>query len=213
MYESMSHRQYGTARVLPSFFISLLIGTLGLYAGQYVPAVLFMPLSILEIIMIFAATFIRRKRAVGFTFVYAFTFISGITLYPIIANFAMDYGAMMILRAFVVTVFAFGGAAAYAAISKANFNFLGGFLFMGLLVLLGMGIVNIFIPFSTQAEMVYSVVGIFIFIGYILFDVSRIARYGVAQEDVPMVVLSLYLDFVNLFIFVLRFFGVNLRRD
>ncbi|UOF91060.1 Bax inhibitor-1/YccA family protein [Fodinisporobacter ferrooxydans] len=212
-YGSVSQRQYGPARVLPSFFLSLLIGTIGLYAGQFVPGAFFLPLSIIEVVMIFAATFMRRRRAVGFAFVYTFTFISGMTLFPIVYNFAYQYGIDIIYRAFLVTVIAFGGAAAYAAISKANFNFLGGFLFMGVLALVGMGIVNIFIPFSTQAEMIYSVIGILIFIGYVLFDVSRIARYGVAQEDVPLVVLSLYLDFVNLFIFILRFFGVSLRRD
>jgi FtsH-binding integral membrane protein len=213
MYGSVSARRFGVARVLPSFFISLLIGTIGLYAGQYVPPALFLPLSIVEIIMIFAAVIVRRKRSAGFTFVYSFTLISGITLYPIILTYASDLGWRMIMEAFAVTVFAFGGAAAYASITKANFNFLGGFLFMGLLVLLGMGLVNLFLPFSTQAEMVYSIIGIATFIGYVLFDVSRITRYGVAEEDVPWIVLSLYLDFVNLFLFILRFFGVNMRRE
>jgi uncharacterized protein len=213
MFGSVSERRYGAARVLPSFFISLLIGTIGLYIARYVPPVLFFPLSIVELIMIFAATFLRRRRAVSFSFVYAFTFLSGITLFPIIATYAGEFGGRIILQAFTVTVVAFGGAAAYASLSKADFNFLGGFLFIGLLVLLGMGLVNLFIPFSTQTEMIYSAIGILIFIGYVLFDVSRITRYGISEEDVPLAVLSLYLDFVNLFLFILRFLGVSSRRD
>lgn len=199
--------------IFPALFFSLVFAALGLFAGQYVPPALYLPLMIVELIMIVAAVFIRRRKAVGFGFLYSFTLISGITLYPVIGYYGQTIGYDLVVQALGVTVVAYGGAALYATLSKANFSFLGGFLFIGLLALLGMGIVNLFIPFNTQAEWVYTLLGILVFIGYTLFDISRIVHHGVAREDVPFVVLSLYLDFVNLFLFILRLFGLNLRRD
>jgi FtsH-binding integral membrane protein len=214
MYPSgYSSRRLVSQQILPSFFLSLLIAGLGVWIGQYVPPALFLPLSIVELIMIFAAVWIRRNRAVGFGFLYSFTFLSGLTIFPAIEHYIVHIGLDNVLKAIGVTIFAFGIASIYAARTKADFQFLGGFLFIGLLTLLGMGIVNIFYPFSRTADLIYSLLGIFIFIGYTLFDISRITRYGVAEEDVPFVVLSLYLDFVNLFLFVLRLMGINLKRD
>ncbi|GAX91306.1 Bax inhibitor-1/YccA family protein [Effusibacillus lacus] len=198
--------------IFPALFFSLLFAAVGLAAGQFVPPAWMLPLMVVELIMIVAAMFIRRKRAVGYGFLYTFTFISGITLYPIIRAYS-DLGAQVVLQAFAVTAIAYAGAALYATITKADFRFLGGFLFVGLIALLGMGIVGLFIPFSSTANWVYTLLGVLIFIGYTLYDISRITRYGVEREDVPIVVLNLYLNFVNLFLFILRLFGLNLGRD
>ncbi|MCZ8517682.1 Bax inhibitor-1/YccA family protein [Paenibacillus filicis] len=199
--------------IFPALFFSLLFASVGLNIGEYVPTALFLPLMVVELIMIIAATFIRRSKRVGYGFLYSFTIISGITLYPVIANYVSVIGASMVLQAFAVTVIAYGGAALYATISKSDFSFLSGFLFIGIIALLGMGIVNFFVPFSTTAAWIYTLLGILIFIGYTLFDISRITHYGVTQEEIPFVVLSLFLNFVNLFLFILRLFGLNLKRD
>ena len=55
--------------------------------------------------------------------------------------------------------------------------------------------------------------GVFVFIGFTLYDISNIARHGVPQELVPMAVLGLYLNFINLFQFILQLFGINLGDD
>jgi FtsH-binding integral membrane protein len=207
----MNGRVVVATRVMPAFFLSLLVGTAGLLVGSTLPPTMIGILMIAEIVMIFAATFLRRQRSVGFGFVYAFTFISGATLYPLIAYYISANGANIVLEAFAVTVFAYGGAAAYAYFSKADFSFLAGFLFAGLLALIGMGIVGLFVH-AYAFYMVYVLLGIAIFIGYTLFDISRIAQYGVRPEDVPLVVLSLYLNFVNLFTFILEFIGLTSQR-
>jgi FtsH-binding integral membrane protein len=213
MYPSYSGSRVTMGHIFPALFFSLLFASAGLYVGRYVPPALFLPLMIAEIVMIVAAMWIRRRRSVSYGFLYAFTMISGMTLYPVISYYVSSIGAALVLQAFAVTVIAYGGAALYATVSKADFSFLGGFLFIGIIALLGMGIVNIFVPFSTTAEWVYTLLGIFIFIGYTLFDISRITRHGVSAEEIPFVVLSLYLNFINLFLFILRLFGLNLKRD
>lgn len=205
----VGNRIVGIHRVLPMFFLSLVFAVLGTIAGTKVPPALYLPLVLIEFIMIFAAGFMRKRR-VGYFFVYAFTFISGVTFYPVLEYYIHGIGGRMVMAAFGVTAFAYGAAAIYAWVSKANFNYLRSFLMIGIVALMGMSLFNMFWPLGGTAYMLFTLLGIFIFIGYTLFDISRIARHGVPEELVPMVVLNLYLNFINLLQFVLNLFGINL---
>lgn len=59
-----------------------------------------LPLSILEVAMIILAFWMRRRKAVGYAFVYTFAFVSGITLFPIVSHYASIAGAYVVLEAF-----------------------------------------------------------------------------------------------------------------
>ena len=206
-----------SSEILPSvlrvFTFSLAFSLLGTLAGVYVPAGLFLPLSILELVMLVSAFFLRRRKAVSYAFLYIFTFISGITLYPIVAHYLATTGANTVILAFATTTTVFTGLAIYATKSKRNFSFLGGFLMAALLALVAISIFNIFWPLSSTAMLVYSFIGVMVFSGYILFDFSRMKHYGVSPEDVPLMALSLYLDFINLFLSILRIFGILPKND
>jgi hypothetical protein len=115
--------------------------------------------------------------------------------------------------AFATTTVVFTGIAIYASKSKRNFSFLGGFLLAALLALVAISIFNIFWPLSTTGMLAYSFIGVMVFSGYVLFDFSRMKHYGVSAEDVPLMALSLYLDFINLFISILRIFGILQSKD
>lgn len=195
-------------RVYFGLCASLVTALIGLVVGSYVPTPIIGILAIAELVMIVAAMFIQRSRRIGMTFVLVFTFISGITLFPTIAYYASMLGAVTVLKAVGVSAGAFLIAAVVASRTSYDFSFLGGFLFIGLIAILLMGLVSFFIGFSTMAGLIYSVIGIAVFVGYVLFDVNRIAHNGVTADQVPWVVLSLYLDLINLLLFVLRLFGV-----
>ena len=200
--------------VLRTFALSLAIAFLGTMAGAFVvPPGLFMPLMILEFIMLITAFFFRRRKAVSYGFLYIFTFISGITLYPIVAYYLSTSGANVVGMAFASTTVVFTGIAIYAAKSKRNFSFLGGFLLAAILALVAISVYNIFFPLSSTGMLAYSFVGVLVFSGYVLFDISRMKHYGVRAEDVPLMALNLYLDFVNLFISILRILGIVSSRD
>lgn len=196
------------SRVFMGLFGTLLAALVGVMVGTQLPPVVVPFLSIVELVMIFVAMFRQRKKAIGYGFVYAFTFISGITLWPIVAHYSVTLGPVVVVKALAVAAGSFLIAAIVASRTSMDFSFLGGFLFIGLMAILLMGLISLFTGFSTVANLIYTLLGIAIFIGYILFDVNRIARYGIAEQQIPWVVLSLYLDFVNLFLFVLRLFGV-----
>ncbi|NHC18388.1 Bax inhibitor-1/YccA family protein [Neobacillus sp. OS1-2] len=199
--------------VLRTFALSLAIAFLGTMAGVYVPPSLFLPLAILEFVMILAAVFFRRKKAISYSFLYIFTFISGITLYPIVAYYAATAGANVVIMAFATTTIVFSGISIYAAKSKRNFSFLGGFLLAALLAMVAIGLFNMFSPLSSTGMLAYSFIGVLVFSGYVLFDINRMKNYGVRAEDVPLMALSLYLDFINLFVSILRIFGILNSRD
>ena len=201
-----AHKPY--AKLFATLFAGLIVATIGLYVGQYVPKALFMPLAIVEIIMVFMMVFARKKKSMGYLMMFAFMLISGLTLYPAISYYVSTLGANAVFRAAGITAVAFGGTALYAMISKRDFRFLGGFLFISVLALLVMGILQIFFPVSGTAELIYSAFGIFIFVGYTLYDFSRLTINGFTDRDIPMIVVSIYLDIVNLFLYILRFIGV-----
>ncbi len=212
MYNTQTSSEFMPS-VLRTFALSLAIAFLGTMAGVYVPPSLFLPLSILELVMIIAAVFFRRKKAISYSFLYIFTFISGVTLYPIVAYYTATSGANVVINAFATTTVVFTGISIYAAKSKRNFSFLGGFLFAALLALVAISIFNIFFPLSSTGMLAYSFIGVLVFSGYVLFDISRMKHYGVKAEDVPLMALSLYLDFINLFISILRIFGILGSKD
>ncbi|MEH7335387.1 Bax inhibitor-1/YccA family protein [Neobacillus drentensis] len=199
--------------VIRTFAFSLAIAFLGTMAGVFVPPALFMPLAILEFVMLMIAFFVRRKKAMSYSFLYIFTFISGITLYPIVAYYLATSGANVVIMAFASTTVVFSGIAIYAAKSKQNFSFLGGFLLAALLALVAISIFNIFFPLSSTGMLAYSFIGVLVFSGYVLFDISRMKHNGVRAEEVPLMALNLYLDFINLFISILRIFGILNSKD
>ena len=55
--------------------------------------------------------------------------------------------------------------------------------------------------------------GVLVFSGYVLFDFNRMKQYGVSAEEVPLMALNLYLDFINLFTSILRIFGILGSKD
>jgi uncharacterized protein len=208
---------YSEKNVMPSvmrtFAISLAIAFAGVMAGVYVPPALFLPLVIIEVVMLLSMFFLRKRKAVSYTFLYIFTFISGMTMYPVIAHYVATSGANVVINALGTTTVVFAGLALYAAKTKRDLSFLGGMLMAALLALIAISIFSIFWPLSSTGMMAYSFIGILVFSGYVLFDINRMKHYGVSPEEVPLMALNLYLDFINLFLYILRFFGVLSNRD
>ncbi|MBT2688434.1 Bax inhibitor-1/YccA family protein [Bacillus sp. ISL-47] len=199
--------------VLRAFALSLGIAFIGTMAGVFVPPALFLPLVILEVGMLLFAFLLRRKKAIGYTFLYVFTFISGVTTYPIVAHYLAAIGPNPVLVALATTTVVFTGLAVYATTTKRDLSFLGGMLMAALLALIAISIFNIFWPLSSTGMLAFSFIGVLVFSGYVLFDFNRMKHYGVSAEEVPLMALNLYLDFINLFINILRIFGILGSRD
>jgi uncharacterized protein len=195
------------AKLTVTFLAALAVATGGLYVGQWIPAAMHLPLAVLEIVLLLVMIFARSKKAVGYPLMYSFMLVSGATLYPLIGYYISVIGADAVLKAFALAAVSFSGVAIYAAKTKEDFSFLGGFLMLGAFALLGLLIIQWFIPFSNVGQMGIAALGILIFLGFTIYDINRLARYGFTEADIPMIVVNIYLDFINLFIYVLRFFA------
>ena len=110
--------------------------------------------------------------------------------------------------AFILSVAAFGGLTAYAMLTKRDFSFMGGALVMGVFVVFGASLLNLFLG-SSIFGLAISSVAVLLFGAYVLYDTSRLLRSN--EDDAVGGAISLYLDFVNLFLSILRI--LSSRRD
>ena len=104
----------------------------------------------------------------------------------------------------------FTATAVFGWTTKIDLTGMRGFLIIGLLGMIITGIVGIFIPWSNTTEMVYSGIGVLLFIGYTAYDFQKIKHYP--EDRYIDAALSLYLDIFNLFMFILRLI-LSSRRD
>lgn len=152
---------------------------------------------------------IRRISAIvalGLFFVYAATL--GLTIGLIVSG----YTGASVVTAFLSASAMFGAAAIYGSVTKRSLAGLGGILFMALIGLIVASVINVFLA-SSGLSWIISIVGVVIFTALTAYDVQRIqngdiAIYTGSMEKAAVIgALHLYLDFVNLFLFMLRLFG------
>ena len=141
-----------------------------------------------------------------------YSVINGATLAMIFAVYSMS----VIGQTFLVTAGTFGVMAVYGYFTKKDLTSWGRLLFMALIGLIIAGIVNMFLHNSTM-DLIVSGIGVLVFVGLTAYDSQKIKMMLLAQEDMGetaqkvalMGALSLYLDFINLFLYLLRFMGRN----
>ena len=134
-----------------------------------------------------------------------------------LSSIFLVYTGQSVARVFFITAAAFGSLSLYGYTTKRNLSAFGSFLVMGLFGLIIASLVNIFLQSSALA-FALSVVGVLVFSGLTAWDTQRIKEmywegdgYDIASKKSIMGALMLYMDFVNLFLMLLQFFGV--RRD
>lgn len=204
--------------IMNKFFISLFVSLIGTVIGAMVlpkaPA-LYPIAAIAEFVMIISAVFLRRKSRVGYGFVYVYTFLTGFTLFPILGYYVASIGIPLVASAVIITTFAFGGLAFYGYTTKRNLSFLRSILFIGLITLVGFSLVGIFVPGITVgfSGLLIASAGIIIFSGYTILDMNMYARYMQSEADLPWCVLALFLDYINLLLYVLRILRIFAGRD
>lgn len=194
-------------KLMVAFMSAIIVAGVGVILGQFVPPALLIPLFIVELVLIIMVVFARKKK-MGYILMYAFMFISGLTLYASLNYYVDALGGGTVVNAFVIAMVVFCAIAIYGSLTKFNFGFLGNALFFILLALVVIAVVGIFVPFPSIIEMVISLVGILLFSAYTLYDFNKIAKEGLTEEEIPSTVINVYLDFINLFLYILRFLNI-----
>ena len=151
--------------------------------------------------LIFGVSALRNSIA-GVFLLLAFTFVMGVFLGPILQYAAgFSNGGDLVGLAAGGTALVFAVLASIASVARRDFTHMGKFLLIGLVLLIVASIANIF--FQVPAlTLTISALAVFIFSGFILYDVSRIVRGG--ETNYVMATLAIYLDIYNLFVNLLQ---------
>lgn len=215
-----------TGRVFALMFLGLLVtfvvgfwlswtysGFRFLYnAFTYVPA-LHIVLMVAELAVVIVLSRMVRKlsptAALALFFVYAV--LTGFTFGVIF----LAYDVTSLVLAFGATALYFGGMAVFGYLTQIDLSRIRTFLLAGLVFLIVLNILMLFIPGLQAADRILCTLGVILFLAYTAYDTQKIkAFYAAYQGDEAMLkktavlsALELYLDFVNLFLYVLRLLG------
>lgn len=206
-------------RVYVRMFIGLLISafcamgvaaTKGLFTFFYNPIVYF-GMFIVMIAMAWILPARMQKMSTGSMLIcyVIFSALMGASL----ASIFLVYPIASIVYTFFITAGTFGAMSVYGYFTKSDLSKIGSFLFMALIGLIIACVVNIFLK-SSGLNWIISIAGVLIFVGLTAWDTQQIKRIAAANLDPAMAdklatlgALNLYLDFINLFLFLLRIFG------
>jgi hypothetical protein len=182
-----------------------------LYASPLKWVVMFLPLVM---VFAFGAVINRLSASAAQLFFYVYAAAMGLSLSSIFLVFT----GTSIAQTFLVTAIAFAGLSLYGYTTKRDLSAFGSFLMMGLIGIIVASIVNIFLASSALAFAI-SVIGVLIFAGLTAWDTQNIKNTYVQHaamgdrewlgKAAVMGALQLYLDFINLFMFLLQFMGNN----
>lgn len=183
-----------------------------LYAVYYIP---YVHLIVLIATVVISFTMVRRleKMAVG-TAIGLFVLFSALFGFTL-SIYLLAFHVTSVVLCFLLTAVYFGALAAYGYFTKRDLSNLRTILFSGLIFLIVFGLLSMFIPALDVFDRVVCMIGIAVFLGYTAYDTQKIkAFYNYYSASPEMLAkasifsaLQLYLDFINLFLYLLRFLG------
>jgi uncharacterized protein len=193
--------------VLVSMIVSFFVGTnpallAFFFTGALKWIVIFAPL-----VAVLAVSFAMDKfsKEALTVFLHGFAALMGLSFATIFAVFNMG----SIVSAFMSAAILFGVMSFYGYFTKKNLDSVGQYMFVGLIAIIIASVVNIFVG-STVMQMVISAIAVIVFLGLTAYDTQRIRELVSVDNDGKaevMGALTLYLDFINLFISLLQLFG------
>ena len=161
--------------------------------------------------IVFYMSFGINKMSAGKaqTTFWVFAALMGLSLSSIL----LIYTGLSVTRVFFITSMTFGAMSIYGYTTKRDLTKMGSFLMMGLIGIIIASIVNIFLK-SSMMYFAISIIGVLIFVGLTAYDTQKIKNMYSASDSGELIgkkavmgALTLYLDFINLFIMLLRLFG------
>jgi len=194
--------------VLVSMLVSYFVGTSPALLAFFFTGVMKWIVIFSPLVAIFAITYAlsrRPSKETALLMLHGFAALMGLSFATIFAVFQMG----SIITAFMGAAVLFGVMSFYGYFTKKNLDSLGQFMFVGLIAIIIASIINIFIG-STVFQMVISALAIIIFLGLTSYDTQKI-REALFYDETGIAeitgALTLYLDFINIFLSLLQLFG------
>ena len=207
----LSIYNYMTSGVLLTGIVALVAARTGL-AVSFASGPLMWLVALSPLAVVFAMSFGANKFSQGTLqmMFWGFAVLMGLSLSTIF----LVYTGASIAATFFATAGAFAGLSLFGYTTQKNLSGMGSFLIMGVIGLIVASLLNVFIFQSGPLDLAISALGVLIFAGLTAYDTQRLKReYSVlkgtefAGKAVILGALSLYLDFINMFLFLLRFMG------
>jgi len=171
----------------------------------------FLFIAELGIVMFLSFRVTRMSPAVAASSFLVFSLLNGLTLSAIF----FVYTTATIFQAFATAALMFGAMSVYGMVTRRDLTSWGSFFFMGLIGILLCSVINLFLH-SNPLAWTISVIGVFVFLGLTAWDNQKLKVMatvnGPTENYAVMGALVLYLDFINLFLFMLRILGGSNRR-
>jgi len=191
------------------FAASMMAGAVGAYVGVPLAGAIqgmIWPLFFLEIGLLIGLQFVKKKPGINLLVMFAFVFMTGITLAPLLAHtLGMNGGGVIIGNAFAMTSVVFGAMSFYAIKTTRDFTSYGKPLMIALFVIIGFSIINIFLG-NPLFQIIISGAVVILFSILVIFDTQNIMR-GAYETPIDGAI-ALYLDFLNIFTALLQLFGI-----
>ena len=208
---TLVRRTYGL--VFVSVLVTMLGSAFAFTQPRLMQAVAMHPF--ISMIAIFVPLWMAQRNARVFPknvlLTLLFTFVEGVFIAPFLA-IAEQAAPGTVSQAGLLTFAAFGGLTLYATVSRRDFSAWGSFFIIGLIVLFIAMLINAFVA-SAAASLWISAVGVMVFAGLLVFDTWRITRSGqFGQDDYVIAAVQIYLDLLNMFLFILSLLGNRSRR-
>ena len=205
-------RVYGhmSLAVVVSMFVSMFVGLSPQLLAFFFTGVLKWIVIFAPLVAILAFAFAQDNfnKTQLQLFLHGFAALMGLSFATIFAVFTMG----SIVSAFMGAAVLFGTMTAYGYFTKTNLDSMGKFMIVGLIAIIIASIINIFIG-STVLQMVISALAIIIFLGLTAYDTQKIREVvsvgGDTGREEVIGALTLYMDFINLFINLLQLFGLK----
>ena len=166
-------------------------------------------LAPLGLVMLLSFGINRLSASTALTLFFVYAGLLGLSL----ATIFLAYTGASITRVFFISAATFGAMSLYGYTTQRDLTSFGSFLFMGLIGIIIASVVNIFLR-STGLDWAISVIGVLVFVGLTAYDTQSIKEMydvnddgSIAGKKAVMGALRLYLDFINLFLMLLRLFG------
>lgn len=203
--------------LMVTFLLAAVLSVTGAVFYLFAIPGIMMILLVAEVAVVLIMSIGIQKRSAGVTrmLFFAYSILNGI----VFSAYFVVYGVANLIAMFGLTALFFGAFALYGRNTKADLSRLRPLLIGGLIFLVIAALLSFFIN-MTAAERIICLVGITIFLGFTAYDTQKIkANYEYFSGDEAMLqkasiysALQLYLDFINLFLYMLRFLGRNSRR-
>jgi len=195
------------------FAASLLVASAGAYIGYQSPVVMqyYWLFVILEFALIFGISFARGNNTLGLFMLTAFAFVSGLTISTILTYYIGVGAGGIVAQALMLTMVAFLTLSVFAINTEKDFISYGRGMFWTLIVIVVASLINAFVFHNPIAQVAISGVSAILFSMYIIYDTQNIikGRYLSPIDGA----LSLYIDFINLFVSLVQILGFFSDRD